>query len=469
MNRGGLAASAVVLCAALASCASLPTSGTIPIKTLQGNGVQGQTGVQVEPVPPGRSWTPVEIVNGFLAASASFGRHHRVARDYLTHGFARASCPRQKTPPSPGPRKKARKKCVTGWRPGWGATVVDSPRVSLSTIPHDVVTGGPQRSGVTVSGQRFSTLVTAGQDQAGSVVVAPASTEFHFSLVMQNGEWRIDSIDESVAGKPSTPAPKSLLLLTRPDFERDYLPRNIYYFSANTAQPMLVPDPVYIPQTGLTAEVSGLVSALFQPRCRTQRLRASGSCPTNPSYTSWLFGAAVTAFPRGVRMVRPVQVIGGVSAIVDLGNTAAGTSAAQRRRMAAQLAWSLTESPYGPQSSQIRSVVLQFGHQSVRASLHPDWVPRSSQNTSLYYQATDNPVGPDQVVLRAPNAQPYAMNLPGQLGQPAAHLDGLLAGAHRVAGAGGVRRPDAVPDPAGQGAGCGDQAAARRVHLAELG
>ena len=392
MSRGGLAACAVALCAAVASCANLPTGGTVPIKALQGSGVQGQAGVQVEPVAPGRSWTPTDIVDGFLAASASFGQRHGVAREYLTQGFARS------------------------WRPGWSATVVDSPHIAPSANPRGVVTGGPQRSAVTVSGQRFSTLLTAGQDQAGSVVVAPASTVFRFSLVMQKGEWRIDSIDESVAGKPSKPAPKSLLLLTRPDFERDYLPRNIYYFSAHSAAPMLVPDPVYIPQTGLVAEVRGLVSALIQPRCGAARhTRAPASCPTNPSDASWLFGAAVTAFPRGVRTVRPVQVIGGVTAVVDLGNTAAKTSLGQRKRMAAQLAWSLTASPYGPQSGQIRSVVLQFGQRQVTASLHPDWVPRV-QDSSLYYQVPGSSVQQAQVVLRSAGSQPFSMNLPERLG-----------------------------------------------------
>jgi Lipoprotein LpqB beta-propeller domain/Sporulation and spore germination len=393
MNRGWLATCAVAVCVAVSSCATLPTSGSIRIKAVQDNGVQGQAGVQFEPVPPGRNWTPKEIVRGFLAASASFAKHHRVAKDYLTVGFAKA------------------------WHPGWGATVVGNPHFKLTTIPHNVVTGGPQRSAITVNGQRFARLLTEGQDQAGSVVVAPPDTVFHFSLVREDGQWRIDSVDESVAGKPGTPAPTSLLLLTRSDFERDYLARNIYFFRANgSSSKMLLPDPVYIPQTGLVAEVRGLVSALLQPRCRSRRESSGRSCPTNPPDTSWLFGAATTAFPPGVRTVRPVQVLGGVRAIVDLGSTAAKISPAQRKRMAAQLAWSLTESPYGAQTSQIRSVVLQFAHGSLTASLEPGWVPRA-EDTSLYYQVPGGTDQPAQVVLRAPNvSQPYAVNVPRQLG-----------------------------------------------------
>jgi hypothetical protein len=399
MNRGWLAACAVAVCVAVSSCATLPTSGSIPVKAVQDNGLQGQSGVQFDPVPPGRNWSPKDIVQGFLAASASFAHHHAVAKDYLTFGYAKA------------------------WKPGWGATVVDSPSAKQTTIPHNVVTGGPQRAAITMTGKRFATLLTEGKDQAGSVVVAPAKTVFHFSLVEQDSQWRIDSIDESVNGNPSTPAPNSLLLLTRSDFERDYLARNIYFFPANgRSSKMLVPDPVYIPQTGLVAEVRGLVSALMQPRCRTRRETAGRTCPTNPPDTSWLFGAAMTAFPPGVRTVRPVQVLGGVRAVVDLGSTAAKTSPAQRKRMAAQLAWSLTESPYGAQTSQIRSVVLQFATGSLTASLRSGWVPRTpgsslspqpsgSSEYSLYAQQLTPSAG---IVLRTTTAQPFTMPLPKQ-------------------------------------------------------
>jgi Lipoprotein LpqB beta-propeller domain len=404
VSRAALAACAVALSAAVASCATLPSSGSIPIRTLQNAGIQGQTGLQVEPVPPGRAWSPEEIVQGFLAASASFGNGHRIARDYLSRGFAKS------------------------WRPGAGATVVDRPGIHQNNPYHNVIPGGAQHSTVSVKGKRFATLLTAGQDQAGSVVVAPASTIFRFSLVQQDGAWRIDGIDESVGDKPSVPAPKSLLLLTRPDFERDYLARDIYFFTAGQASRTLIPDPVYFPQNGLVTEVRGLINALIQPPCRARSKRAAGTCPTTPPDSSWLFGAAVTAFPRGVRPVRQVQVIGGVKVIVDLGNTAAKTTRAQRRRMAAQLAWSLTGS-YGSQASQIRSVVLQFGHQSVTASLRPASVPRGL-GWPLYYQVPASPVQQAQVVRRNPS-QPFSMTVPRQAGgQPFA----LMAASPSTAG-----------------------------------
>lgn len=387
MNRAGLTACAVALCAVVASCASLPTSGTIKVGTLQGTDSQGQNGVEVVPVPPGRSWSPVDIVQGFLAASASFARHHAVAREYLTSGYAKS------------------------WRPGWSATVVDQPSVNKYQFRGKPPVGGPPPAVVDLTGQHFASLQTAGQDQAGSVVVAPASTIFRFSLIQQGGQWRIQAISMN-----DKPVPPSLLLLTRPDFERDYLARNIYFFPVGSQADTLVPDPVYIPQTGLVAEVRGLVSALIQPPCRARRDRAADNCPTNPPASSWLFGAAVTAFPRGVRIVQPVQVVGGVTAVVDLGNTAARTTQHQRRRMAAQLAWSLTESPYGPLAGgQIRSVVLHFGHQQLTTSLRPGWV-RRSQGSSLYYQVPGGPARQAQVILRAGDSQPFSLTLPSQIG-----------------------------------------------------
>ncbi|MGI9008042.1 MAG: LpqB family beta-propeller domain-containing protein [Streptosporangiaceae bacterium] len=388
MSRSWLAAGAVALCAALASCASLPTSGSIRVSTLQGGGVQGQTGVQVVPAPPGRNWGPVDIVQGFLAASASFGKHHAVAREYLTRALART------------------------WRPGWSATVVDVPTVNRYRFPGKPPVGVAPTAVVNLTGQHFATLQTAGQDQAGSVVVAPASTVFRFSLVQQAGQWRIEAISMN-----DKPVPPSLLLLARPDFERDYLARNIYFFPAGSPGSTLVPDPVYIPQTGLVAEVRGMVSALIQPPCPARKTTSStGTCPTNPPSSSWLYGAAGTAFPRGVRTVEPVQVVGGVTAVVDLGNTAAKTSQTQRRRMASQLAWSLTESPYGPQAGgQISSVVLKFGHQSMTVSLKAKWVPRGL-SSPLYYQVPGGPAQETQVTLRTGNSQPFNLTLPRRVG-----------------------------------------------------
>ena len=72
--------------------------------------VQGQDYPQLIPVPPGKGWTPVQIVSGFLAANASFANNHAVAREYLTPGQARA------------------------WNPGWAVTVVAQPKLEKAVL-----------------------------------------------------------------------------------------------------------------------------------------------------------------------------------------------------------------------------------------------------------------------------------------------------------------------------------------------
>src|SRR5262245_30058224 len=97
------------LCAgvALTACATIPTSGEVQITSTPGGVVgQAEPGVQVIPQPPQRNWSATEIVNGFIAASSSFDNRHAVAREFMTHRYARK------------------------WRPGWAATVIDTPSVA---------------------------------------------------------------------------------------------------------------------------------------------------------------------------------------------------------------------------------------------------------------------------------------------------------------------------------------------------
>ena len=147
------ASGAVALTATMAACANLPTSGTIQLNTLHGTAGVGQNGVQVVPRPPGRGWSPRDIVGGFLAASASYDPNHKVAKEYLTtgkHGFG------------------------SRWRPGWEATIIDAPHENVQHRPRaDYRAGGPQGQVVVVSGKHVATLLTAGRYQAGSVVVDP--------------------------------------------------------------------------------------------------------------------------------------------------------------------------------------------------------------------------------------------------------------------------------------------------------
>ena len=371
-KRRWLAASgALIVGLAASGCAALPTSGSVQRSTLQDSGAQAQHGVEIVPVAPGPGWSPIDIVSGFLAASASFdGHRHAIAREYLTPRFNRM------------------------WRPGWAATIIDDPKVANAGTPPKInqQTGGRPSALVNLTGTHFATLQTAGQDQAGSVVVSPGSSEYQFSLALQKlGGWRIDAVYYD-----KMPVKPSLLLLTSTDFARDYLPRNLYFYSPGSASNALVPDPVYIPQTGPESEVKGLVNALIQP----------------PPSSSWLWHAATTAFPSGTKPLR-TRIVGGIKAVIDLGGAALHTGPSQRERMAAQLAWSLIYSPY---PTQIKSVVLRIGNDSLQPALgkYINWVPRGTAGP-LYYQVS-GATEPAVAALRPGSAAPVPLPLPAALG-----------------------------------------------------
>jgi len=370
---------ALVVSAASAACATLPTSGSISVNSLHGSGLTGQTAVQIQPVPPRAGWMPPSIVLGFLAASASPSYNatsvrpaYTVAREYLTPSFSKQ------------------------WRPGWAATIIDSPRVAQRKLPKNVTTGRPLGPVVGVTGKHLATLQTTGRYQAGSVVVEPTSTQFNFSLTQVSGQWRISGI--TVGGKPDP----TLLLIRRSDFERDYQPRNLYFYAPGQNSTVLVPDPVYIPQqAGSRGIVAGLVGALLQP-------------PPNPS---WLNEAATTAFPRGTVEIGSPQVIGGL-AVVNLGGAAAKAPPSQRRRMVAQLDLSLLSQPYQSQAENpISAVQLELNGRKVlllTQDAYQDYLP-SGLGTPLYYQVPVGPTGP-AVVMRTSQTQQVSVPMPSATG-----------------------------------------------------
>jgi hypothetical protein len=376
-RRSWLAAcGALGLTATMAACANLPTSGTIQVNTLPGAGGPGQGGVQMIPSGPAKGMSPVDIVDGFMQASAGYDPHHNIAREYLTqgkHGFARR------------------------WRPGWAATIVDSPSIRWqhTNFGRIVEQGGGSPVQVNVTSSHVSFLRTAGRYQAGSVVVKPSSTKFEFELTQVAAQWRINSVYEN-----SAKASPTLLLLTKPDFERQYESRNLYFYPANGQGNTLVPDPVYIPAQVGNRGIRGLVQTLLSP------VFGGG----------WLFGAARTAFPPGTKLL-DAQVVGGITAVVDLGGAARKASAAQRQRMEAQLYSSLVLEPYPAEAANpIRSVVLKVNGRQVPPSpqAYSRWVPRGPSGP-LYFQMPASPLGPAVAVLRVKKSQTGSVPLPKAL------------------------------------------------------
>ena len=328
---GRVATAAVAVTVVAGGCAAVPTSGAVQ---QLGGAVQagaGNSGAQPQllPVPPGPGWSPEQIVQGFLVASASFAHHHAVAREYLDPNAQRS------------------------WQPGWAVTVVSS-MTAANILPtrRQIALQPPAIGTVVVKGLRVATLTDTGQ--SASATPAKPTVSFSFSLRQINEQWRIMN-------------PPRYLLLNQDDFLNVYQPRNIY-FLAGSGQ-TLVPDPVFVPQQDTNADLAkGLVDALLK------------------APTGWLQGAATTGFPRNSGLIN--LKINGPEAIVDLGGKAATASRSQQKQMAAQLAWTLASG-----SAAIHSVEIQIDGrpQQIAGSLlqlldaYSGWMPTPSAGSSLYY------------------------------------------------------------------------------------
>ncbi|WP_158009791.1 LpqB family beta-propeller domain-containing protein [Carbonactinospora thermoautotrophica] len=131
-----------------------------------------------------------------------------------------------------------------------------------------------------------------------------------FHLVREHGEWRIAD-------------PPERLYVSSFDFERAYELVNVYFFDRTGRT--LVPDPVYLRDRGdLVTEV-------------TQRLLRGP--------TSWLRPAVSNQFPLSTVLATDHVPVDGGIASVQLSRDAQDTGLGERRRMAAQLVWTLTQLP----------------------------------------------------------------------------------------------------------------------------
>lgn len=292
-----LAALSAVL--SVAGCVSVANGGPVLSEPItQGTNAQNQPYPQLIPKPPSPGGSPVDIVRGFLTASASSGDGRRVARDFLTTSSSRA------------------------WRPTGSATVFSGsdPQIGEVTYPdpadRKLVT-------VTVSGK-----VQAQLSASGAYAVPSSSggnmTSVTFTLVKTGGQWRISS------------KPPGKLLLTSTEFSADYQLRNLYFLDPQAR--FLVPDPVYVPlQTATVNLLNGLVKDLINPP------------------EDWLRDGTRTAFPAGTRLLADVTVNGG-AAEVNIGGAVAKAGDSVREQISAQLLSTLSGSGQGQPA--IQSVVL---------------------------------------------------------------------------------------------------------------
>jgi hypothetical protein len=341
LGRTAAVASAMALVAA--GCATVPTNGPVQQVGSAQNGLsQEQEYSQPIPVPPEQGWTPLQIVDGFLAASASFAGDHQVAKKYLDPAAQAA------------------------WHPGWAVTVVSgAPKVTpLGPLPKSVAGQTDERAEVKVTGRPVATITGTGQYQVYS---GSAAQSYNFSLVSISGQWRIDNLPTSQG-----------LLLTEADFQHVYQPRDLYFLSQRGNS--LVPDPVFVPQQATNTDLAtGLVKSLLQ----------------DP--TGWLAGAAVTGFPPHSLPIGQVR-IDGQNAIVDLGAEKGKPLKADQKQLqqiAAQLAWTLASGP-----APVQSVELEVNNQPKRIKgvlyqdpqTYQDWLPAQSAGASLYFVSTNSAV-----------------------------------------------------------------------------
>lgn len=218
-------------------------------------------------------------------------------------------------PPEPG---VAPYRLVEGFLQAMASPEGDYAIARQYLTPGAADTWAPQSAVVveaTVSGDGASAIMTGRQvgalDNFGHFTAAAGAFSHVFSLVQMDGQWRI-----------AVPPPG--LLLTRYIFERYYQRVSLYYLARTGGH--VVPDPIHLPETQVTP--SAIVEALIN----------------GPS--AGLDRAVANAMPSGGRLGTEGATLDsdGVVTVNLLGlSPRLGDDA--RRRLGAQLLWSLTAIP----------------------------------------------------------------------------------------------------------------------------
>lgn len=305
-----------VVTVAAAGCVGMPQSGQVrTFSNKQADTEQNpESEIGLFPSGPQPNSSPAAIVQEFMTASASYPTDAPIVQEYLAD-----------------PAKD--------WNPGWSVTVLKSYIVKSRGMVRTSGPHGGERALVGVSGPVLATLSGTGQYVLASAQGGNSTQTYQFDLVKVGGQWRILN------------PPPTYRLVQESEFPQAYQSQDLYFFaSTGTPSLMLVPDPVFVPTgTSPAPLVSQLVTALAR----------------GPS-TTWLQGAANTAFPSGTKILR--VLLSGATVTVDLGGTAASADAPTLERISAELLWTLA----GPTASvsTIQSVELERDGQA--------WTPPSA-------------------------------------------------------------------------------------------
>jgi len=365
---------ALFIAALAAGCVSMPTGGPVqsyPVS--QGTGAANQPNVQFQPQKPRAGWSPDKIVQGFLAASASFGDYSQVALQYLTPqeqkvwNYPTWSAVIYKEGPDAGdPVYPAAAK--TAKTPQTSQSPQTAQTAKTATVE---VTGTIQ---ATLKGSSYSVPSTSA---TGSSSDAPPP----FQLVKEpSGQWRISFAPEEV-------------LLTSGSFANDYQLRNLYFFDPTGSY--LVPDPIYVPLRAPGDLLNGLVQDLIDPP------------------DDWLSGGATkTALPAGTKISD--VTVDGVLAVVNLTGSIAkdGGNDALMEQVSSQLLWTLSGSGQNGSTGAVQSL-------EVKLNGHP-WFPPGSPGNPVQQKSQSKkgpPTGASSVYYYVDSAG-YLTSRQGAAGKP---------------------------------------------------
>jgi hypothetical protein len=321
-TRAAMAAVASALCAGLAACAAVPTSGPIEQGPVVDAGESSQF-IRVIAAPPSVGASPTEIVGGFFEANASLESDHAIARRYLT-------------PEASGT-----------WDPDAATTVYQQSSLKLSQGKDGTITA--------------RLAVNNRLDDEGTLdPVDPASTErivFTLETVVDGSsgipQWRI-----------SDPPPG--ILVSDADLRRAYRQYQVLYPS--TRSDALVPDGRLLPVVGPSL-----------PTALAQRVLSGPA--------EWLAPGVRTGAPPGTALALGAVPVSNGVALVELTDQALGATDIQRRDLAAQLTWTLTQLP------EVTSVRLQVGGEPYDVPGVPELMDRSVWQARSPDALTTGPTG----------------------------------------------------------------------------
>ncbi|TDC49499.1 hypothetical protein E1212_18170 [Jiangella ureilytica] len=199
-SRAALVAALLAASAVAAGCSEIPTSGPVidagAVEPLE----EQRRFIEVSEAPPEPGMTPVEIVDGFIEAMASYEPGYETAREFLSEEAARQ------------------------WDPSAGVTVFYEARPDTQLVGTDTVHVRMTVRGAVGSDGSFRELLdTPDRDRSSEL-----------QLVQEDGEWRIAN-------------PADGILIDDFSFDREYQARNVYFFDPRFE--VLVPDVVYLPRT----------------------------------------------------------------------------------------------------------------------------------------------------------------------------------------------------------------------------